>query len=229
MKVAAKSQARAGGAGKGTAPEAPQRRTQAERRQESERRLLDAGVSLLVERGFDRFALADVGELAGYSRGLAGHHFENKEGLLVALANYIVNGFAKGVEREPRVAAGWGTVARGIRYYTSSAKRNPLFFRAYMIILAEAALHPKLKALAADVHRRAIEQIVASLEEGKASGEISPTAHTKLNAETIYAFQRGLLTLLRIGGDLETEAITENFIAAMEAHLLAPRPAHKKP
>ena len=226
MKVAAKSQTAARGA-KGTAPETPQRRTQAERRQESERRLLDAGVRLLVERGFDRFALADVGELAGYSRGLAGHHFENKEGLLVALANHIVNGFARGVEREPRVAVGWNTVTRGIRYYTSSHKRNPLFFRAYMIILAEAALHPKLKALAADVHRRAIEQIVASLEEGKASGEIRATADTNLNAETIYAFQRGLLTLQRIGNGLETEAITENFIKAMEAHLLVPTPARK--
>ncbi|HVV34240.1 MAG TPA: helix-turn-helix domain-containing protein, partial [Vitreimonas sp.] len=61
------------------------RRTQLQRRIDAETKLLDASLTLLIERGYDRFALSEVGELAGYSRGLAAHHFENKEGLLEAL------------------------------------------------------------------------------------------------------------------------------------------------
>lgn len=200
------------------------RRTQAERREEAEKRLLDASLRLLVERGYDRFALADVCELAGYSRGLAAHHFENKEGLLEALANYIVEGFAKGVSKLPTVPAGWETITRGIRYYTSSPTRNPLMFRAYMIILAEAAIEPKLGILAADIHQRAIASLISNLEEGKRAGNIRREIDSRSNAETIYAFQRGLLTLARIETGINVAEIADNFIAAMASHLCVARP-----
>ena len=198
------------------------RRTQAERREEAEKRLLDASVRLLVERGYDRFALADVCEKAGYSRGLAAHHFENKEGLLEALAMHIVEGFAKGVSKLAPVAPGWETITRGIRYYTASPTRNPLMFRAYMVILAEAALQPKLGVLAADIHRRAIASLVANLEEGKNGGTIRPDMDSRANAETIYAFQRGVLTLARLETGINVAEIVENFIAAMTAYLCVP-------
>jgi AcrR family transcriptional regulator len=195
------------------------RRTQAERREEAEKRLLDASVRLLVERGYDRFALADVCEKAGYSRGLAAHHFENKEGLLEALAMHIVEGFAKGISKLAPAAPGWETITRGIRYYTASPTRNPLMFRAYMVILAEAALQPKLGVLAADIHRRAIASLVANLEEGKKGGMIRPDTDSRVNAETIYAFQRGVLTLARIETGIDVFEIVENFIAAMGSYL----------
>src|SRR5699024_4887137 len=63
----------------------PRRRTQAERRQEAEKRLLDAALEVVARRGSVRMTLAEVGEVAGYSRGLAAHRFGNKAGLLRAL------------------------------------------------------------------------------------------------------------------------------------------------
>jgi AcrR family transcriptional regulator len=51
------------------------RRTQEERRVEAERRLLRAAAELVGEIGPARLTLANVGERAGYSRGLATHHF----------------------------------------------------------------------------------------------------------------------------------------------------------
>lgn len=195
------------------------RRTQAERREESEARLLEAGVDLLVERGYDRFALAEIGERAGYSRGLAAHHFENKEGLLEALANHIIDGFAKGVGRHLDAASGWEAVVRGIRYHISSPRRNPTGFQAYMIILAEAALQPKLATLVVDVHNRAITGLIENIEAAKAAGDVHADCDARLTAETIYAFQRGVLTLARTETGIDVNAIGENFIAAMTAHV----------
>src|SRR3546814_17353187 len=57
------------------------RRTQEERRQESESRLLAAAVKLIAEKVENGFTLAEVGHEAGYSRSLPGHYFENKEAL----------------------------------------------------------------------------------------------------------------------------------------------------
>jgi AcrR family transcriptional regulator len=40
--------------------------------------MLDAAVQLIVERGAEGTTLKEVGELAGYSRGLAGYRFGSK-------------------------------------------------------------------------------------------------------------------------------------------------------
>jgi AcrR family transcriptional regulator len=58
-------------------PESPPR-TQAERTALSDARMLDAAVQLIVERGAEGTTLKEVGELAGYSRGLAGYRFGSK-------------------------------------------------------------------------------------------------------------------------------------------------------
>jgi AcrR family transcriptional regulator len=63
-----------------------ERRTQAERRAQAERALLDAAMVLFARRGVDQTSLADVGEQAGYSRGLVNHHFGSKAALVERLA-----------------------------------------------------------------------------------------------------------------------------------------------
>ena len=59
----------------------PARRSHAERTDLSDRRMLEAAVQLICDRGPDRTTLKDVGEKAGYSRGLAGYRFGSKPGL----------------------------------------------------------------------------------------------------------------------------------------------------
>ena len=55
----------------------PARRSQAERRQDSQARIMDAAMKLLVERGYDRFSLQDVGRLTGCSHELINHYYGN--------------------------------------------------------------------------------------------------------------------------------------------------------
>jgi AcrR family transcriptional regulator len=64
----------------------PQRRTQGERRNQAEEALLDAAVRLFARRGIDQTSLGEVGEEAGYSRGLVNHHFGSKAALVERLA-----------------------------------------------------------------------------------------------------------------------------------------------
>jgi AcrR family transcriptional regulator len=60
----------------------PRRRTQAERTALSERRMFEAAVKLIGERGVQRTTLKDVCEAAGYSRGLANYRFGSKDAFL---------------------------------------------------------------------------------------------------------------------------------------------------
>jgi len=62
-----------------------QRRTQAERRAETQARLLAAAREVFAERGYQGASLDLVSERAGCTRGALYHHFESKQGLLLAL------------------------------------------------------------------------------------------------------------------------------------------------
>src|ERR1700710_2334034 len=64
------------------------RRTQAERRTDTRRRVLDAATSLVAAHGSRAVSLAAVGEAAGYSRGIVNHHFGSKARLLEELIRY---------------------------------------------------------------------------------------------------------------------------------------------
>ncbi len=57
------------------------RLTQAERTALSDARMLETAMQLIVERGTHNTTLKEVGERAGYSRGLASNRFGSKEGL----------------------------------------------------------------------------------------------------------------------------------------------------
>jgi AcrR family transcriptional regulator len=64
---------------------APTRMTQAERTALSDARMLNAAKELIAERGTHNTTLREVGERAGYSRGLASNRFGSKEGLFSQL------------------------------------------------------------------------------------------------------------------------------------------------
>lgn len=60
------------------------RRTQAERRADTQRRLLDATIAGLTEYGYARMSTNEVVKRAGVSRGALVHHFPTKAQLAVA-------------------------------------------------------------------------------------------------------------------------------------------------
>jgi AcrR family transcriptional regulator len=69
-------------------PRSP-RRTQAERSEETQARILKAAASLIRKRGYARFRTAEVAAEAGLSRGAQLHHFPTKDALVVATLGYV--------------------------------------------------------------------------------------------------------------------------------------------
>ena len=67
----------------------PTRRTQAERSGETRRRILDAAVELLGERGYAGLRTGDVAAAAGVSKGAQTHHFPSKDDLVVAVVEHV--------------------------------------------------------------------------------------------------------------------------------------------
>ena len=67
----------------------PARRSHAERTALSDARMLDAAVQLIVIRGAAGTTLKEVGELAGYSRGLASARFGHKAALFAFIVRSV--------------------------------------------------------------------------------------------------------------------------------------------
>src|ERR1700761_7278992 len=76
------------------------RRTQAERREESERGLVTAAVAVVSEEGVSASTFEAIARRSGYSRGLVGQRFGSKLGLIEAVIDYLHDG------RESFAAAG---------------------------------------------------------------------------------------------------------------------------
>lgn len=70
------------------------RRTQAERRAETERRVLDATMAIIASSGVRAVTMAAVGEAAGYSRGIVNHQFGTRQGLMAAVAETVQSRFS---------------------------------------------------------------------------------------------------------------------------------------
>ncbi|WP_202124959.1 TetR family transcriptional regulator [Actinomadura physcomitrii] len=93
------------------------RRSQEERRAQAERALLEAAAKLFARRGVEQTSMADIGEEAGYSRGLANHHFGSRAELVNRLARRAQSDFVMGLssfggrelqELAAAVGIGWG-------------------------------------------------------------------------------------------------------------------------
>src|SRR5258706_5773586 len=102
-----------------------ERRSQAERRDEAEQRMLAAAVRLVSERGLERITLAEVGEAAGYSRGLPAHYFGSKGGLIVMLARNLVEGFGRALGRSEHHPLGLQRLLGIVAFYFDSARKDP--------------------------------------------------------------------------------------------------------
>ena len=74
------------------------RRTQAERRIAAKDGLLGAAAELFAAQGVAETSLAQIGERAGYSRGLANHHFGSKSELIERLVQRVQTAFTDALQ-----------------------------------------------------------------------------------------------------------------------------------
>src|SRR3954447_5205420 len=86
------------------------RRTQGERRNDAEQRLLAAAAELIGEIGPAGVTLANIGERAGYSRGLASHYFGSKGAMMQRLVDSVSDEFQMSIFVEHHADSAIGTL-----------------------------------------------------------------------------------------------------------------------
>jgi AcrR family transcriptional regulator len=175
---------------------APSRRSQTERRQAAEERILEAALDLISEVGTTKMTLEDVGKRAGYSRGLPAHYFGNKEGLIVHLINDVIPRFRRLHFLGPRPRQGLARVIAGVDAFIRGASTETTTYKAFQILLSEAVAPQKNDVTRASLiatNEHALRSLEYHIKAGIEKGEIDPSINTRGAAIVILGAMRGTL------------------------------------
>jgi AcrR family transcriptional regulator len=170
-------------------------RRQAERRAESQRRLLDAATRLIAAQGFSRTTLAQIGEKAGYSRGLVNERFGSKAELVQVLADEFQTYFAHD-RLEPALEERHGLAALlvTIDTYLDSVVRSEHLGRAYYELLGESiGLVPEIHDTFVEADRALRAGVERTVRSAIRAGEMPRSTDAAAFAVFIVGLLRGVV------------------------------------
>ena len=199
-------------------PKNGKRRRQEDRRVETRRRLVDATIMLLHEKGAGQLTMADVARKAGLTRGAIQYHFENPKSLLIASIEEIASRLSQHLdatelashpltERIDRIVDDYWQGFRGFNYtafieIAVRGRQDPDFEEAIATTLEE------LERRRADVWQAIFE------DTGRSRAEIRSWRHMLL------VTLRGLaLTNMIPGGNEKVSLQIDQFKAMFKRYL----------
>ena len=202
-------------------------RTQEVRRTEAEQRLVAAAAEMVGEVGPSRVTLANVGERAGYSRGLATHHFGSKGALMQRLVETVTHQFREAMfdRGESEDATTELRTLIGI-YFDVVTDLQPVN-RARLALWADAVANPdeetRSRMVAADREFR--EEIEKRIKLAATAGEIPRAIDPHGLATVVIAMLRGVALQSLIDDSIDL-AGARSEVEALLIHRL--RPDHKE-
>ncbi|MHA3794462.1 TetR/AcrR family transcriptional regulator [Sphingomonas sp. YL-JM2C] len=152
--------------------------------------ILTAAVALLEERGFDRFAVADVARSAGVSEATAYKYFENKEALLAQAVEAALTPLIERLETEiPSFAGCAGQLERFVVLCLQDMAERPNIHRpVHGPMRWTASYKPTVQSM----HRRFGRLIDQLFKEGIARGELREDTDIVLAGDQIFGAIEGL-------------------------------------
>lgn len=200
------------------------RRTQAERREETRSRILEAAVSELTSKGYAGFRVEQVAATAQVSRGAQTHHFPTKEALVLAALQHLYEASTAASMKVIEGLKSGDDVLDALMQDSSRFYLGPNFTIAVSLLNLgdhEPELRQKVRAISRK-HRLPIEK--AWLEALLRSGLAEEPARTVLNiTQSIY---RGMVMRRYLRNDAEyTRFTTEQWSRLARAYMNLNAPA----
>ncbi len=194
----------------------PARRSQSDRRQQSESELLRAAAELIVERGMAAATFENIGARAGYSRGLVTQRFGSKQGLIEALiARLQVRFHELLADRGLESASGLEAVLGFVDIYLRNLQQDGET-RAYFMLMAGAVAEVSdLRGPFAAAHKDVEERLEALFLRGQADGSVRIGLNADAAALMVGALLLGLSTQMLVEPGLDLEPIRETSLATL--------------
>jgi AcrR family transcriptional regulator len=199
-----------------------QRATQAERTALAEEKMVNATIELLNNVGLAGTTLNAIGETAGYSRGLATHHFGSKSGLFRKVLRHITAVWTEELESNLESKDGLDALLAALDAHRDHLLHFPHHARA-MYILWSASFDPasEFKPNIVEFHRLQRATAAAWVLNGQEAGEVRPDVDPESLAEQFYASLLGINFQWLVNPDIDLtasfDALKQNIIALIKA------------
>lgn len=200
------------------------RRTQSERRNESDREMLAAAIRLIGRQGSVATSMAQIGLEAGYSRGLPAARFGTKLALLEEVVNASERWFERRMAR--RIGDRRGLEALFIRMDThlqgarDDASGTITVYQLYVeSIGAVVELRPRMQAYG-EAYRQGFRRHLA---EASVRGELRPGIDIDQMATTILGSVRGLIVQSLVDGGITDLQVAGRHLTDLFRETLTPR------
>ena len=161
------------------------RRTQAERTALSDARMFEAAMQLIIEQGTHSTTLKEIGERAGYSRGLASNRFGSKDALFAQLTLRFNNSWTQELANKVGERTGAEACLAALRAVEGFLASHSEYMQAMYILWFESiSSHNDVRDHLAAYQAIYRKDVAHWVQDGIEAGEIDPS----VDAEC-YAFQ----------------------------------------
>ena len=154
---------------------------------ETERRILNAALDLMRDRGFDKVSIRDICKEAGITTGAFYHHFSSKEALLESgfapLDDYMAGALA-GQEEEPPDLRLWRILSAYAKFMEQSGE---LIGRYYQRRIAE----PGTRSM--DATRYTLRAMLDCFRQAEGEGLLRPEHPPEWVADFCFRHFRGVV------------------------------------
>jgi AcrR family transcriptional regulator len=203
-----------------------ERRSQAVRRDESERGLVKAAIAVISEDGVGAATFEAIAGRGGYSRGLVGQRFGSKRGLIEAVINYLqekqdARALVIGIDKLPGLEA---LVTHVDLYLQQLSLENE--GQAYFRLLSSAVADgSELQAAFAATHGRVRERLEGWVRRGQAEGDIRPEVDPSAAALMIGSLLLGVSMQVLVDPSMALDPIRATSVATLRLAFATPTAA----
>lgn len=180
----------------------PGSRTQAERSAASDRRMLDAAIELILERGTEKTTLAAIGDKAGYSRGLATYRFGSKAGLFDEVCKQIGRHWLSYLQAGVGQQTGMAAMTAALDAFFRFLSESPREARVLQILYCGAASPvSEYRETSRNIHQRQQDDVAEWVRAGIDDGSIRADINAQSVAAQYIAYISGMTYLWVINPD----------------------------
>jgi len=195
---------------------------QTERSALSDKRMLEAAVALVNERGTAKTTLKDIGELAGYSRGLASYRFGSKDGLWMELFARFDELWKSHLRKYLEGKSGLEAIRCAIHAQRDFFQSEPKYLRAMYILWYESlGKESDIRAKLAGHHRIYRRDVRRWMETAKELKEVSPEIDAEQFASGYCAFMFGTIYQWVVAPDaIDLDALLAHYEGSILSNLV---------
>jgi len=186
----------------------------------SDRRLTDAAIELLLERGTAGTTLQAIGERSGYSRGLVTHRFGSKAGLFRHVLHDVTQGWRQRLDAAVAGRTGTEAICAAAdalrRFIAEEPERLRVMYMLCFLSIDPSAEYRANVAEALTVQRADVARWV---REGQARGLVAAQVSPTRFAEQFCASTYGIVYQWLFGRDVSHQRMYREFIADLRRKL----------